>query len=144
MNISQLRWLNRPSKDLVRFIFVPQFDLEGEFFQWAPLHFRFWILGDRVFVELVSDQSKHHTISDTTRAAGPLDRRSFASPLKLEGLRFADRIVGDLFGQEEVDHVLHIGNRDRRLGNIGGNDELSPAFHPLNRLEGTILLVLVE
>ena len=52
-DVSQLGRLDGTSKDLIRFILVPELDLQDELLKWASLHLRLRILWHAIVIELL-------------------------------------------------------------------------------------------
>lgn len=96
VDVSQFRWLDSPTQDLIRLIPVPQLDLKDELFERAALHLRLRVLWHEVFEELFRAESEDETLGDTTCTPHPLFGGGLRAPVQLQTLTLADWVIVEL------------------------------------------------
>ena len=61
-DVSVFWWLDGSSKNFSGLILIPELDLQNEFLKGTSLHFRLWVLWNRVVVKLLRAESKYKAI----------------------------------------------------------------------------------
>eukprot|EP00160_Parvularia_atlantis_P012499 Unigene2510_Nuclearia_a/m.7759 Unigene2510_Nuclearia_a/g.7759 ORF Unigene2510_Nuclearia_a/g.7759 Unigene2510_Nuclearia_a/m.7759 type:complete len:663 (+) Unigene2510_Nuclearia_a:721-2709(+) len=142
LNVGDVGRLHRQLEHVARVAHLEHLDLEDQVVERRALDLGRGLLEHLLLEEARGDETEAHAVLHTTRAARALHAGRLRRPCQPQALQLCVLVAVHLLDQAKVDDVAHVGHRDRRLGDVGRDDDLAHA--PVGAAEDTLLLVAVE